>query len=408
MWDARTLLPLAAGAALALGVVAPAGPSYAASSTTAPDYEMPFPCGDGWSGGSRAGHSPSSLAIDWNRPDDFGDMVVSPAPGVVTSVTDLGNRSYGRYVVVDHGDGRTTLVAHLSAFWATVGQAVDQGTPLGLVGSTGGSTGPHLHFEERRDRADRSSYFHRTSFAMGSTLASRNCGEVPVMGDWDGNGTDNVGVLRHSTSPSFSLRRPGRPALSVPFGWRTDQPLSGDWDGDGTVEVGVRRPSTQQFLLRSSGGAASSFTLGRVSDQAVAGDWNGDRRTDVAVWHPATQVFTLRTTGTGATRTVTLGAPGDRPVAGDWNGDGRDDLGVYSAGTQTFTLRTVARSGSVSTRQVGWGTSSALAVAGDWNGDGTGDVGVWEPATATFSLRVTPTAASRTASRTTTWGTPRG
>ena len=414
MWhDARTaarsLLPLGVAlVAAGVCVVAPTASSYAASSTTGPDYEMPFPCGDSWYGSSRASHSPSSRAIDWNRTDDYGDMVVAPAPGVVTSVTDLGGRSYGRYVIVDHGNGRTTLFAHLSAFWSTVGQAVDQGTPIGLVGSTGGSTGPHLHFEERQDRVDQHAYFHRTSFRMGSTLASRNCGDVPVMGDWDGNGTSNVGVLRHTGSPSFSLKRPGRSTLTIPFGWRTDQPLSGDWDGNGTVEVGVRRPSTQQFLLRSARGATRTFTLGRVSDAAVAGDWNGDRRTDVAVWHPATQVFTLRTTGTGATRTVTLGRRGDHPVAGDWNGDGRDDLGVYSATTRTFTLRTATKSGAVSTRTVGWGTASGLPVAGDWNGDGVGDVGVWEPGTATFSLRVSPTATARTATRTPTWGTPRG
>ena len=50
---------------------------------------------------------------------------------------------------------------------------------------------------------------------MGSTLASRNCGDVPVMGDWDGNGTSNVGVLRHTGSPTFSLKRPGRPTSDV-------------------------------------------------------------------------------------------------------------------------------------------------------------------------------------------------
>ncbi len=383
------------------GVVTAAGPSYASGT---PDYEMPFPCGDTWTGASRANHSPSALSIDWNRPEDLGAMVVAPAPGVVTSVVDLGNRSYGRYVVVDHGGGRTTLFAHLSAFWATVGEAVDQGTPIGLVGSTGGSTGPHLHFEERLDRVDQHAYFHRTSFRMGSTLASRNCGDVPVMGDWDGNGTSNVGVLRHSGAPQFRLKRPGRAALTVPFGWRTDQPLAGDWDGNGTTEIGVRRPSTQQVLLRRADGTTRSFTLGRVSDVAVAGDFNGDKRTDVALWHPATAVFTLRTTGTGATRTVTLGARGDRPVAGDWDGDGRADLGVYSAARHTFTLRT----GSGATRTVSWGTSTSLPVAGDWNGDGVGDIGVWEPSTATFSLRVSSSTASRVASRTTVWGAPRG
>ena len=77
---ARSLLPLGVAlVAAGVGVVAPAGPSYAASSTAGPDYEMPFPCGDSWYGSSRANHSPSSLSIDWNRTDDYGDMVVAPA-----------------------------------------------------------------------------------------------------------------------------------------------------------------------------------------------------------------------------------------------------------------------------------------------------------------------------------------
>src|SRR6478609_1808435 len=134
---ARVLVPVALGAAVLTGL---SGPSYAAS-TTGPDYEMPFPCGDVWNGSSRYNHSPSALSIDWNRTDDLGAIMVAAAPGGVTSAVNLGNRSDGRYIVVDHGNGRSTLYAHLSAFWSTTGQAVDQGTPLGLVGSSGGSTG---------------------------------------------------------------------------------------------------------------------------------------------------------------------------------------------------------------------------------------------------------------------------
>jgi hypothetical protein len=408
--SARRLAPLAVGAVLAggltLGVQAQA--SAAVAPSDGPEYEMPFPCGDTGTGSSRANHSPSPLSVDWNRTDDLGAMVVATAPGVVTSVVNLGNRSYGRYIVVDHGQGRTSLYAHLSAFWSVTGQAVDQGTPLGLVGSSGGSTGPHLHFEERLNRVDQHSYFHRRSFTMGTTQTSQNCGDVPVVGDWDGNGTANVGFLRHGAAPTFHLRRPGRTTLTLPFGWRSDQPLSGDWDGNGTVEVGARRPGLQAFVLRRANGSTRTVPLGTLSDFGIAGDWNGDGTTDLGVWHPSTQVFTLRAAN-GSTRTVRFGSPGDRPVAGDWNGDGIDDLGVFHASTATFTLRTVTRSGAVSTRRVVWGTSGSLPVAGDWNGDKVDDIGVWNPSTATFSLLTTPTTAHpKAVSRTTAWGAPRG
>ena len=50
-------------------------------------------------------------------------------------------------MVVSHGSGNTTLYAHMSVRLAEVGDIVEQGDALGLTGSTGQSTGPHLHFE---------------------------------------------------------------------------------------------------------------------------------------------------------------------------------------------------------------------------------------------------------------------
>ena len=57
---------------------------------------------------------------------------------------------YGNTVVMVHGDGTvTTLYAHMSVIHASVGDVVDQGEVVGEIGSTGFSTGPHLHFEVR-------------------------------------------------------------------------------------------------------------------------------------------------------------------------------------------------------------------------------------------------------------------
>lgn len=399
-----TLATAAITASLSVALSSPAN----AGSTEGPDFEMPFPCGDTWNGRTFTAHSPSIRAIDWNKTNDLGAPTVSAAPGIVTTATNLGSRSYGQYVVVDHGNGWSTLYAHLSAIWSTPGQAVDQGTILGLVGSTGGSSGPHLHFEERYNRTDQTPYFNRTTFKMGTTIASMSCGDTPIIGDWDGNNTSNIGVLRRTATATFILKRPGKAPLTVAYGLPTDQPISGDWDGDGTFDIGVRRPGIMGFLLRQKDGTTTQISLGRLSDFGLTGDWNGDGRTDVGVWHPSTRLFTLRAAN-GITTTLTFGSLGDRPVTGDWNGDGITDLGVYTASKSTFTLRAATRAGQVTTIAVPFGTPTSLPVAGDWNADGVADVGVWDPATAKFSLRLTPTTARAIpVTRSPTWGMSRG
>lgn len=66
---------------------------------------------------------------------------------VVLAAADAGG--YGTHVVIDHGDGVSTLYGHLSEMTVHAGQLVLEGEPVGRVGSTGNSTGPHLHFEVR-------------------------------------------------------------------------------------------------------------------------------------------------------------------------------------------------------------------------------------------------------------------
>ena len=56
------------------------------------------------------------------------------------------NRVYGNYIIIDHGNGYKTLYAHMSKTIAKKGAWVNQGAKIGLVGTTGYSTGPHLHF----------------------------------------------------------------------------------------------------------------------------------------------------------------------------------------------------------------------------------------------------------------------
>jgi murein DD-endopeptidase MepM/ murein hydrolase activator NlpD len=79
----------------------------------------------------------------------MGAAVLSAQSGVVDLATRDG--SYGIYVVIDHGGGLRTLYAHLSQLMVSPGQRIGRGELIGLVGSTGLSTGPHLHFEVRQN-----------------------------------------------------------------------------------------------------------------------------------------------------------------------------------------------------------------------------------------------------------------
>lgn len=92
-------------------------------------------------------------------PAPKGTPILAAKSGVVSISTK--NRSYGNYVVVSHSDGTSTLYAHMSARSVSEGQTVKQGQKLGAVGTTGSSTGNHLHFEIRVNgsRVDPVSYF---------------------------------------------------------------------------------------------------------------------------------------------------------------------------------------------------------------------------------------------------------
>lgn len=78
---------------------------------------------------------------------DHQSSILSTADGTVVEAGYKG--SYGRAVVIDHGNGIETIYGHLSKSLVEIGQQVCRGEQLGLVGSTGRSTGPHLHYEVR-------------------------------------------------------------------------------------------------------------------------------------------------------------------------------------------------------------------------------------------------------------------
>ena len=88
-----------------------------------------------------------------HRAIDVGSWTGSPIKaadsGYVVIAGGGWNGGYGNHVVVDHGNGFTTLYAHLNSIYVRAGENVSRGEQIGTVGNTGNSTGPHLHFEIR-------------------------------------------------------------------------------------------------------------------------------------------------------------------------------------------------------------------------------------------------------------------
>lgn len=176
--------------------------------TGAPRFQLPFPCGQVWAGQTRTNHSPVN-SIDFNRANDIGDAVVAAAAGTITRVGNEGNTSYGRWIEIDHGNGYRTRYAHLHTQAVRVGQRVSRGQRIGTVGDTGGSSGPHLHYELRRNGvALRPVFDGRTALFFGT----RNYTSQNSCGDGGGGGGDStvaVGRVNTSGAPLTVRSGPG-------------------------------------------------------------------------------------------------------------------------------------------------------------------------------------------------------
>jgi hypothetical protein len=189
-------------------------------------------------------------------------------------------------------------------------------------------------------------------------------GDIPIMGDWNGDGYATPGVRR---GDQFILSNgyDGSAAIAFVFGNAGDIPVVGDWTGKGYDTVGVFR-NGQWYLLNRHGrfDPDITFTFGQAGDIPVPGRWTGKKLDTPGVFRKGD--WYLRTSNTtGPTEIAyTYGTTGDIPIAGDWNGDGRTTAGVFRKGTWYLRENNVDGSGATQ-RVVNYGISSdSLPVAG--------------------------------------------
>ena len=149
-----------------------------------------------------------------------------------------------------------------------------------------------------------------------------NPGDLPVFGDWNGDGNRTAAVFRPATFTWYlsDTDNASDPPQQLSYGMPGDIPLSGDWNGTGHDTVGLYRPSNATFYLRdtnTSGVADVTIPLGNRGDVPLAGDFDLTGTTRIGVYRPSNATF-YETHGSGPVTATPFGNPGDRPLAGSW------------------------------------------------------------------------------------------
>ena len=354
---ASKIVVLAVVLVSAAAVLPTAPPAQAAGPR--PSFQIPFRCGERWGAFGRSGHP----AIDWNYgtgSDDLGATVTAAAAGTAVSKY---HSEYGYYVDVDHGGGWVTRYAHLLS-GGRVNGPVAQGEPIGRVGSSGSSTAPHLHWEQRAGDVAQSTLTADGDVVRGDgrTYVSRNClrRDPFLSGDIDGDGSDDL-VARFVASDGSSsvkiiagapVRELGtRQTLSLtPADLPATALLSlGDTNGDGRADLngaykqdgGVKFVSfygmtSGTFGERRARHFASGWSFNQLKSIQAA-DVNRDQIADLTARFVQADGSSVVRTIAGAQQRVlserrskvvdaSVLPPSAAVAMGDTNNDGRADL----------------------------------------------------------------------------------
>lgn len=372
-----------------------------------PDFRAPWPCGQGRDYYHHSSEAHNALDFNIAGSADLGTPALASAPGTVIDVVPMPNTSgYGNHVRVDHGGGWTSLVAHLDRITVSKGQYVRTGDELGKVGTTGESSGPHLHYEQEADGQNMPIVIDGVALRYSSTAArhtSGNCGTPPPMSagsptDFTGDGVDDIVTFTQDPEADVYVAPSTRDGFGGARVWHDhfapagETPLSGDFNGDDKDDVVTfaHGPEADVYVALSDGGGFGPATIWHDhfapgGEVPAVGDVNGDGSDDIVTFtHDAdAKVFVALSNGSNGFRPATVWhdffAPaGEFPALGDMDGDGDDDLIAFTQGATADVY--VALSNGDSAFGVGRLVHEHFAPAGeqprvgDVNGDEKDDI----------------------------------
>lgn len=215
-----------------------------------------------------------------------------------------------------------------------------------------------------------------------------------------GRPVHTIGLVDPSSGIWYLFDAAGAPRSSFYFGNPGDVPFMGDWDGDGIETPGLYRRSDGYVYLRNSntqGVADITFFFGNPGDVPIAGDFDGDGKDTVSIYRPSEQRFyIINRLGSGdaglgaADFSYIFGNPGDKPFVGDFDGDGVETVGLHRESTGLVYYRNSHTQG-IADRQFIFGDPGDRLVAGDWTGAGVFSPALFRPSNATTYLRFTNT-----------------
>jgi hypothetical protein len=206
---------------------------------------------------------------------------------------------------------------------------------------------------------------------------------------------DTIGLYKNGTFYLRNSNTSGPADITVNYGGDpSDLPVAGDWNGDGVDTIGIYRSNSGVYSLSDSNTTPTtnySLVFGDPGDTPFAGRWTASMTHDgVGVYRNSNGILYQKealTTGFSDYFAI-FGNPGDKGFAGDWNSDGLDSIGVYRSSTATWYLTNNSTPSGITFSDVsyGWNIGTNLPLAGDWDGNLVSTGGEYDPATSVFLL----------------------